>query len=81
MIKKLKIRYLRKNDTKYNTKDNVKQDSIYTVKRNTFGGVIYPKDYDAHYYMSDIAERIASDYRFDEQCRKNTEYKNKNKRK
>lgn len=34
---------------------------------------IYYSDFDEHRTMKDIAERIVSDMRFDEQCRKNYE--------
>lgn len=43
----------------------------YETNHSTFSGIIYNGDYDACYSMSDIAERIASDWKFDEQCRKN----------
>lgn len=50
--------------------------------RSTFGGIIYPSDYETDYrrknnkYGSSIAQRIASDWKFDEQCRKNIENRN-----
>lgn len=74
MIRRLKVRYLRRNVVK-----DIKRDSVYVVKRNTFGGVIYPCDFEMHLYMRDIADRIASDLRFDKQCRRNTENRNKRK--
>ena len=43
----------------------------YETNHSTFSGIIYKGDYDAYHSMSDIAERIASDWKFDEQCRKN----------
>lgn len=49
----------------------------YKVDHTTFGGIIYPSDYNTDYRGKDntngsvIAKRIASDNRFDEKCRKN----------
>lgn len=37
----------------------------------TFGGVLYPSDFDTTNPRGNIAERIARDQRFDEQCKKN----------
>lgn len=42
----------------------------YEKLSNTFGGKIYNNDYDVYMSMADVASRIASDMRFDEQCRK-----------
>lgn len=45
-----------------------------------FGGIIYVSDFNTDIRGKDskngsaIANRIANDFRFDEQCRKNTEY-------
>lgn len=44
----------------------------YSTDCSTYGGKIYDGDYDNYHSMSDIAQRIASDFRFDEKCRKNT---------
>lgn len=37
---------------------------------NTFGGKIYLSDFDTAYCDGNSAQRIASDWKFDEQCRK-----------
>lgn len=58
---------------------------IYEVDHTTFGGIIYPSDYNTdnlgknNYNGSPIANRIANDNKFDEQCRKNWESKERNK--
>lgn len=36
-----------------------------------FSGIICESDFDGYASMKDIADRIAQDMRFDEQCRKN----------
>lgn len=42
--------------------------------RNTFGGLIYDSDFNEYpNSLSDIASRIVSDWKFDEQCMKNIE--------
>ena len=42
-----------------------------------FGGNVYPSDFNTDYPTShNIANRIAADLRFDEQCRKNEEMRN-----
>lgn len=52
---------------------------IYEVDHSTFGGIIYPSDYNTdnigknNYSESPIAKRIVSDSQFDKQCRKNRE--------
>ena len=51
--------------------------SNYNVAKSAFSGIIYKGDYDNYHSMSDIAERIASDLRFDEKCRKNEEIRNR----
>lgn len=54
---------------------------IYEVDHTTFGGRIYLSDFETGYREknnkrgSTIAQRIASDKRFDEQCRKNIKNK------
>ena len=45
----------------------------YEIDHSTFGGSIFNGDFDAHYSLADITERILSDMKFDEQCRKNAE--------
>ncbi len=43
-----------------------------------FGGVIYISDFNTEVPAGNIAKRIASDWRFDEQCRKNETRRDKN---
>lgn len=45
-----------------------------TWNHNTYGGVIFSSDYCTDYEGTrNIASRIASDLRFDKQCKKNAE--------
>lgn len=44
---------------------------IYEVDHTKFGGVIYSSDFSTMKPNGNFAERIASDLRFDEDCRKN----------
>lgn len=44
---------------------------------STFGGIIYPSDFDTNYSSGTIAQRIVSDKNFDEQCRRNIISRNK----
>lgn len=52
----------------------------YKVDHTTFGGLICPSDFNTDYRGKDntngspIAKRIASDDKFDQQCRKNKQY-------
>ena len=41
------------------------------VSHTTFGGTIYPSDFNTTQSSGTIAERIFSDRKFDEQCKKN----------
>ena len=44
------------------------------TNHSSFGGIIYPSDFETEYYSENgrnIASRIASDWIFDEECRKN----------
>lgn len=56
---------------------------IHKVDHTTFGGIIYPSDYNTEIGRnfntkgSPIASRIISDKNFDNRCRKNIELKNK----
>ncbi len=58
----------------------------YSVDHSTFGGIIYQSDFETDYRGKDnnngssIAQRIVSDFTFDEQCRKNTENRERNKK-
>ena len=58
----------------YYTTGNYKPD------HSTCGSVIYNYDFDGYVSMTSIAERIISDWKLDEKCRKNAENKNNNKK-
>ena len=49
-------------------------ENFYTIadynNHSTFGGLIYNYDFDGYVSMADMAERITSDWKFDEKCRK-----------
>ena len=51
----------------------------YKGDHSTCDSVIYNYDFDGYVSMKDMAERIISDWKFDEQCRKNAENRDKNK--
>ena len=51
----------------------------YKPDHSTFGGVIYNYDFDGYVSMSDMAERIISDWKFDEERRKDVLNRNRNK--
>ena len=51
----------------------------YKGDHSTCGSVIYNYDFDGYVSMNDMAERIISDWKFDEQCRKNAENRDRNK--
>lgn len=57
----------------------------YSVDHSTFGGIIYQSDFETDYREknnnngSSIAQRIISDLKFDEQCIKNIENRERNK--
>ena len=57
----------------YYTTGNYKPD------HSTCGSAIYNYDFEGYVSMSDMAERIISDWKFDEQCKKNMENRNRNK--
>ena len=44
-----------------------------TETHNTFGGELTLFDFEGHHTLSTMADRIMRDLRFDEQCRKNCE--------
>ena len=46
----------------------------YEIDHTTFGGIISSFDFNGHCSMKDIADKIMSDLRFDEQCRKNVKH-------
>ena len=45
----------------------------YNVNHSTCGSVIYNYDFDGYVSMASMAERIISDWKFDEECKKNRE--------
>lgn len=51
----------------------------YETDHSTCGSVIYDYDFDGYVSMADIAERIISDWKVDEKCRKNAESRDNNK--
>ena len=51
----------------------------YNVNHSTCGSVIYNYDFDGYVSMLSMAERIVSDWKFNEKCRKNAENRDKNK--
>jgi len=59
---------------------------FYEVDRTTFGGLIYPSDYNTDYRGKDntrgsvIAQRIISDRNFDYRCKRNIELRSNNKK-
>lgn len=58
------------------TTENTRYD--YDDPHSHFGGIIYPSDFNTtHPDNRNIANRIASDWSFDMQCRKNEEARNK----
>ena len=51
----------------------------YKPDYSTFGGVIYNYDFDGYVSMTSMAERIISDWKFDEERRKDVLNRNRNK--
>ena len=51
--------------------------SNYNADHSTCGSVIYNYDFDGYVSMTSIAERIISDWKFDEKYRKNAKNKQK----
>ena len=51
----------------------------YKPGHSTCGSVIYNYDFDGYVSMSDMAERIISDWKFDEERRKDVLNRNRNK--
>lgn len=51
----------------------------YNVNHSTCGSVIHNYDFNGYVSMADIAERIISDWKLDEQCKKNAENRDENK--
>lgn len=52
----------------------------YNREHTTCSSRIYNYDFDGYVSMSDMAERIISDWKFDEKCRKTDKNSNKNKK-
>ena len=52
----------------------------YKPNHSTCGSVIYNYDFDGYVSITSMAERIISDWKFNERCRKNAETRNKNKK-
>lgn len=48
---------------------------IYEADHSTFGGIVYPSDFDRKTTLSEIASRIISDQKTEKQYRKNKLYK------
>ena len=57
----------------YYTTGNYKPD------HTTCGNKIYNYDFDGYVSMTSMAERIISDWKYDERCKKNAENRDKNK--
>ena len=51
----------------------------YKTGHSTCGSVIYNYDFDGYVSMSDMAERIISDWKFDEERRKDALNRDRNK--
>lgn len=49
----------------------------YELNHSTYKGIIYEYDFCNHMTMSDVTERIISDWKFDERCKRNIENRNK----
>ncbi len=66
--------------------ENIYTTGNYKIDHSTFGGIIYQSDFETDYRGQDnnngssIAQRIVSDLKFDEQCRKNIENRERNKK-
>lgn len=52
----------------------------YNADYSTCGILIYNYDFDGYVSMSSMAERIVSDWEFDEKCRKNAQNLNRYKK-
>lgn len=50
----------------------MRETTIYNTN-NTFGGKLSNYSFDGHSTMREIAENIISDMKFDEQCKRNSE--------
>lgn len=53
----------------------INKKRFYKIDHTTYGGELSLFDFEGHYTMTSMANKIAKDKRFDEQCRKATELK------
>ena len=60
-------------------KRNYYRTGNYKSDHSTCGSVIYNYDFDGYVSMSTMAERIISDWKFDDDCKKNAENRDRNK--
>ena len=60
------------------TKSNI-TSSNYKPDHSTCGSKICNYDFDGYVSMTSMAERIISDWKFDEKCKKNAESRDRNK--
>ena len=51
----------------------------YKPDHSAFGGKVYDYDFDGYHSMTDITNRILSDLKFDNACRKNCENRDRKK--
>lgn len=51
----------------------------YNVNHSTCGSVIYNYDFDGYVSITSMAERIISDWKFDDDCKKNAENRDRKK--
>ena len=56
----------------------MRETTIYNTN-NTFGGRLSNYSFDGHSTMKEIAENIISDMKFDEQCKRNSELRERAK--
>lgn len=61
------------------TNTNYYEVETFNVDHSTFGMNIYKGDFDGWNSMSNIAERIISDWKFDQQCKRNAENRDRSK--
>lgn len=64
--------------------ENFYRTGTYKSSHSTFGGRIYLSDFETDYrgknnYESPIAQRIASDHKFDDRCRRNIDDRKNNR--
>ena len=51
----------------------------YNVNHSTCGSVIHNYDFDGYVSITSMAERIISDWKFDDDCKKNAENRDRKK--